>query len=292
MKGNLPWQDIDSEDDINKFTKIYLMKKNTKDSELCAGLPVEVYKFLKYVQNLDFEEKPNYDYLRSLFIDLLKKKGIIYNERLVFSWVNPKISINKSPSNIINRKSNLHERLYKQIENNLENSHKISSKNNTKERKMKIINYKRINGLNNSHQYIPLSQKQFLNNHSKNKNRCKNETKCPFDYINNLNINFERFGKTNNYNLSENNKRLVNNFDRDENQPLSQYNMSTENIGKKNNYIKIINHKINLTSDKNKYRIINSKMMDNSYNLFSKNYRLYKSFNPEILYTKDIMNNN
>ena len=158
---------------------------------------------------------------------------------------------------------------------------------------MKIINYKRINGLNNSHQYIPLSQKQFLNNHSKNKNRCKNETKCPFDYINNLNINFERFGKANNFNLSENNKRLVNNFDRDENQPLSQYNMSTENYGKKNNYIKIINHKINLTSGNNNYRIINNKIMDNSYNLFSKsNYRLYKSFKPEMLYTKDIMNNN
>jgi hypothetical protein len=69
--------------------------------------------------------------------------------------------------------------------------------------------------------------------------------------------------------------------------------MSTENFGKKNNYIKIINHKINLTSGNNNYRIINNKIMDNSYNLFSKsNYRLYKSVKPEMLYTKDIMNNN
>ena len=74
---------------------------------------MEIYKFLKYVQNLDFEEKPNYDYLRSLFIDLLKKKNIIYNERLVFSWVNPKISMCKSPSNMINRKSNFHREIRK-----------------------------------------------------------------------------------------------------------------------------------------------------------------------------------
>ena len=294
MKGNLPWQDIESKDEVNKFTKIYLMKKNTKDSELCAGLPVEIYKFLKYVQNLDFEEKPNYDYLRSLFIDLLKKKGIIYNERLVFSWVNPYTSMNKSPSNMINRKSNFHERLYKKIENNLEFSRKMSSKKNTKERKMKIIDYKRINGLNNSHQYIPLSsKKQFLNNHSKNKNRCKIGIKSPFDYINNLNMIFKGYGKRYNFNLSEINRRLANNFDKDENQPLSQYNMSTENIDRKNNYIKIINHKINLKKSKNNYRIINNNIMGNSNKLLSKNNKtLYKSNKPEMLKTKDIMNNN
>jgi casein kinase I family protein HRR25 len=229
MKGNLPWQDIDSEDEVNKFTKIYLMKKNIKESELCAGLPVEIYKFLKYVQNLDFEEKPNYDYLRSLFIDLLKKKNIIYNERLVFSWVNPKISMCKSPSNMINRKSNFHQRLYKKIENNLE----ISQKNLFKERKMKIIDYKRINSINNFHKYIPLSKKILLNNHSKNKNELKIGTKSPFDYFNNINRNFGRYGKRNNFNNSVYNERMVNNFDKDEMQPSSLYIMSTEKIDKK-----------------------------------------------------------
>ena len=280
MKGNLPWQDIDSEDEVNKFTKIYLMKKNIKESELCAGLPVEIYKFLKYVQNLDFEEKPNYDYLRSLFIDLLKKKNIIYNERLVFSWVNPKISMCKSPSNMINRKSNFHQRLYKKIENNLE----ISQKNLFKERKMKIIDYKRINSINNFHKYIPLSKKILLNNHSKNKNELKIGTKSPFDYFNNINRNFGRYGKRNNFNNSEYNERMVNNFDKDEMQPSSLYIMSTEKIDKKYNYKKVLNNKINLINDKNNYRIINNNIMENSNKLFNKymmknNLNLYNSTN-------------
>ena len=292
MKGNLPWQDIDSEDEVNKFTKIYLMKKNTKESELCAGLPVEIYKFLKYVQNLDFEEKPNYDYLRSLFIDLLKKKGIIYNERLLFSWVNPKNSIFKSPSNKINRKSKLHQRLYKQIENKLEIYPKKSSKTNTKERKKKIIDYKRMHSINNCNQNIPLSQKQFLNNHSNYKNRYKIGTKLPFEYINNINLYFGRNGKRNNLNISEYNEKFVNNFGKDENQPLSQYNMSTENITKKYNYIKGLNNKINLANDRNFHRNISNNIIGDNYKLFrKKNYRLNKSFMPEKLYTKYMMNN-
>ena len=295
MKGNLPWQDIDSEDEVNKFTKIYLMKKNIKESELCAGLPVEIYKFLKYVQNLDFEEKPNYDYLRSLFIDLLKKRGIIYNEKIVFSWVNPKNAMCKSPSNMINRKSNLHQRLYKKIKNNLEISHKNSFKNNTNERKMKIIDYKKINRINNFHQYIPLSQKQLLNSYTKNNNRIKIGTHLPTDYINNINLNFERFGKRNNLNISEYNERMASNFDKDEKQPLSLYNMSTDKIGIKYNYKKVFNNKINLTNyrNNNNNRTINDNIIGNRTKLFSKdNYKVNKSLRPEKLYTKNIMNNN
>ena len=292
MKGNLPWQDIDSEDEANKFTKIYLMKKNIKEDELCAGLPTEIYKFLKYVQNLDFEEKPNYDYLRSLFIDLLKKKGITYNERLVFSWVNPKISKCKSPSNMINRKSNFHKRLYKKIENNLEYSTKNLYKNNPKERKMKIIDYKRINGIKNFRKYIPLSQKILLNNYSKNINGFKIGTNPSFDYINNISHNFEGYGKRNKFYNSEYNERLVNNFDKDLNQPLSQYNMSTEKISKKYNYTNVLNNKINLTNDRNDNRIISNNIMENRHKLFNKkNYRLNKSFKPEKLYVKDMMSN-
>ena len=287
MKGNLPWQDIDSEDEVNKFTKIYLMKKNIKESQLCAGLPLEIYKFLKYVQNLDFEEKPNYDYLRSLFIDLLKKKGIIYNEKLVFSWVSPKIGKCKSPSNMINRKSNLHQRLYKQIENKLENLHIIPSKNNTKERKMKIINYKRINGLNNTGRYIPLSQKILLKSYNKyeniNKNKCIIKPNPSLHSINNM--NFEGYKKRNNF--SEYNEKMDINFGMEENkdkyQPLSQYNMSTESNSKKYNYKKLFNSKINI-----KHNII-----DNKIDLYrKKNYRLNKSFKPEELNIKEISNKN
>lgn len=48
-----------------------------EEEELCKGMPVEFASYLTYCKNLKFEEKPDYTYLKGMFLGLKKKmKGI------------------------------------------------------------------------------------------------------------------------------------------------------------------------------------------------------------------------
>lgn len=43
---------------------------------------------MNHVKRLEFEEKPDYNYYRSLFIDLLTRQGLLYDN--IFDWMIPK----------------------------------------------------------------------------------------------------------------------------------------------------------------------------------------------------------
>ena len=69
LKGSLPWQGIklDTNDDKKKNNAIFNCKKETSLETLCELCPEEFYKYLDYCRNqLPFNKKPDYDYLRSL----------------------------------------------------------------------------------------------------------------------------------------------------------------------------------------------------------------------------------
>ena len=48
------------------------LKQNIKPEELCKGLPNCFVKYFEYVLSLEFEQKPDYKYLQSLFDDKFK----------------------------------------------------------------------------------------------------------------------------------------------------------------------------------------------------------------------------
>ncbi|EMS11013.1 casein kinase, putative [Entamoeba histolytica HM-3:IMSS] len=70
LKGSLPWQDLSSSPD-GKYTGIGDMKMKIIPSELCNGLPHEFVDYLEYTKQLQFNEKPDYTALRSMFHNLL-----------------------------------------------------------------------------------------------------------------------------------------------------------------------------------------------------------------------------
>ena len=76
-KGSLPWQGIKAKNINEKYTKIMSNKINTKNEELCSELPELFPKFLQYIRDLQFEDKPNYDYLRELLKEM--SGGILLN---------------------------------------------------------------------------------------------------------------------------------------------------------------------------------------------------------------------
>ena len=84
MKGNLPWDNVFGLNENEDILLIYKIKKYMKPDLLFLNLPKEMIDFFKYCKNLDFEQKPEYAYLRSLLLDILKSK----NEKndLLFSW--------------------------------------------------------------------------------------------------------------------------------------------------------------------------------------------------------------
>ena len=70
--GELPWQGYISYDNRDKYYKIKEIKKKTTPKQLCKDLPGEFEEYINYTRNLKYEEIPNYQYLKNLFINVLK----------------------------------------------------------------------------------------------------------------------------------------------------------------------------------------------------------------------------
>jgi serine/threonine protein kinase len=73
--GNLPWQGIKHKDKKEKYRLICEKKEKISDEDLCKHLPKEFLVYLKYVRNLDFNEKPYYSALSRMFQKLYDSKN-------------------------------------------------------------------------------------------------------------------------------------------------------------------------------------------------------------------------
>ena len=132
LKKRLPWQGIAGNKKMERYLKIYKLKKNTTPEELCSGLPPEMVEYMSYSKSLEFEQEPDYNYLRKLFNKMLKR---IHNSNdiLVFSWIKSKDLPNlKNPVNPATRKDSPQSRIYKKIKSNLERERNLSSDSDSK----------------------------------------------------------------------------------------------------------------------------------------------------------------
>ncbi len=57
-------------------------------SMLCKGLPQQFYQYFKYCRRLQFVDKPDYSYLKSLFKEVMHLKGHEYDYE--YDWSNLK----------------------------------------------------------------------------------------------------------------------------------------------------------------------------------------------------------
>ena len=83
--GKLPWQGVSCKAKAEKYVKIYSMKKNLDFDLFCKNMPKEIITYMYYCRDLEFEQKPNYEYLRKLFENVLKSEGT--SNDLHFSWI-------------------------------------------------------------------------------------------------------------------------------------------------------------------------------------------------------------
>jgi len=84
-KKKLPWQGIKAPDKYERQRMIGEKKRSIKLGHLCRDLPVEFVRYLDYCQNLGFTDQPDYGYLKSLFINVMKRYD--YDNSHFFKWV-------------------------------------------------------------------------------------------------------------------------------------------------------------------------------------------------------------
>lgn len=56
----------------------------TNLEELCKGFPSEFVAYMQYCRTLNFEDKPDYKYIKNLFSNLFKNLGYEYDYK--YDW--------------------------------------------------------------------------------------------------------------------------------------------------------------------------------------------------------------
>ena len=148
LRGSLPWQGLKVDRKEDRYKKIYEKKKETSPEELCSGFPPELAEYVRYTRNLEFEQNPDYNYLRGLFRKIMEDKGYDPND-IKFDW-----------SKDIKYKDNYQRNNLNALKNNIENL-----QNDEKEKDMQNNN----EILGNKH-LITNNNFEEINNNNKKKN--------------------------------------------------------------------------------------------------------------------------
>ena len=301
FRGKLPWdlgENFDwnsSEKDI--YLKTYKMKKFIPYDKLCKDCPNELEEYFKYVRGLKFEEEPDYQKLRNIFIDIIKNnENVIENE----------IDINKitfslgkqlgEKSRYINKKNpGIKSRLYHKILQNFENRRlsEITLENISNQgAKAKNILNKKSTEYKPKFNLYPVTQENYpINNNNlikinKNNSNGRNNLNNFESFENNKKIKNDIIIKNNyltiresnqNKNVNDNLKYLLNS------QPsLDKNTINKNNNTKINNYIKISKAIIpnNVKRNINNNNIINLQKKKLNQNMNNKKFNLNNQINP------------
>jgi len=84
LRGELPWQGLRARGVKEKYEKIKQKKIMTNLEDLCKGFPEEFVAYMQYCRTLNFEDKPDYKYIKNLFSSLFKTLG--YEHDFVYDW--------------------------------------------------------------------------------------------------------------------------------------------------------------------------------------------------------------
>lgn len=101
MHGCLPWKDITIRGE-KRQADIGKKKMTITPEALCHGLPAEFQLCLQYARSLGFSERPNYQYLRDLFLNLRLQHANNDSEILSLSTALAHSRVSSSPSNSTN----------------------------------------------------------------------------------------------------------------------------------------------------------------------------------------------
>ena len=149
-KGYLPWSNYKFKDIFQALEKIKAIKENLSMKQLCHGLPIEMFEYMNYIKNMSFEDTPDYRYLQSLFLNILKKIG--EKNDLFFSWVDKSIVPKKLTSRSNSRSI---QKLYNDILRSHSSKKIINS--NTDVTRIKTLDNQFLNPNNNMSNFLEIN---------------------------------------------------------------------------------------------------------------------------------------
>ena len=94
LRGRLPWQGIPVRNKEERYRKIMEKKIEVTAMELCQGFPMQFVQYINYTRNLKYEEDPNYNYLKNLFVSTLNEMG--YQIDCYYDWDKEVILYNRN----------------------------------------------------------------------------------------------------------------------------------------------------------------------------------------------------
>lgn len=83
IKGVLPWQGIRKEKDVDHLENIGEVKLCTNLDKLCKDIPQCFKDYVNHCRKLKFEERPDYKYLKELFINTAASMSL----KLEYGWL-------------------------------------------------------------------------------------------------------------------------------------------------------------------------------------------------------------
>ena len=268
LRGRLPWQGIPVKNKEDRYRKIMEKKKATSAEELCQGFPKEFADYINYTRNLEYEEDPDYIYLRNLFINILNRDG--FKIDCYYDWDKETIhyfrdfkngDMNKSSTNIKNQIDSNSSRNNPAISNgniNMHSSHKekpfirISNKNNNK------YNTKYSSKYNTSITNYQISNKNGVttsgtineNSNSLLKRKKQPESlyanKTVKEYIRSQQQSYIENSQNKIENINKNNSNINNNVKNNNN---SNINNNDKNINNSNNLLNIEKNEVQNQKD-------------------------------------------
>ena len=265
--GNLPWINIKNKNGYDEVLQVSEIRKKLTLETLCKGMPSEMYEYMKYVQNLNFEQNPDYNYLRSLFLNILQKIG--EKNDFIFSWVDKSLTIQK-----INGKSKgkTLKKIYEKIFANRPSKSNFNKKTKTPEKTMAnndnikctTLNCTNNNSIEKNNQIDFIEKNINLNNYSSRLNNLEDESNIIYENIND-------FLPKNTYN----NKRKKN-FN------VKKINIQIPNL---HNSLDIFNKNFKevRSTDTNKFTLINDLNINDKEKRENSKLKIYRPYKNKIL---------
>lgn len=97
ITGTLPWQGLKIDNRNAKFRAICDMKMSIPVDQLCKECPPEIMSYMKYVKDLAFDAKPDYNYLRKLLRAMFMKNSFTLD--YIYDWTVPEGQEEKEDEN-------------------------------------------------------------------------------------------------------------------------------------------------------------------------------------------------